>query len=133
MDNSNCTTTEEEVIFYDTDAGGVVSNIAYLRYVERARCQLFTQLGMPLAEMSETQIYPTVYRTEIDYLRPAQLGDQLQITAKIASIEKLRLHCEFRIGPVDAPDQPFAIAKQTVILVKLPEGKPIRPPKDWTT
>ena len=30
----------EEVVFYDTDSGGVVSNIAYLRYVEKARCQL---------------------------------------------------------------------------------------------
>ena len=33
------------VQFYDTDCGGVVSNIAYLRFVEQARTELFSEFG----------------------------------------------------------------------------------------
>ncbi len=32
--------TEVQVMFFDTDCGGVVSNIAYLRFIEIARTQL---------------------------------------------------------------------------------------------
>ncbi len=43
--------TEVQVMFFDTDCGGVVSNIAYLRFIEIARTQLVEELGLPLAEM----------------------------------------------------------------------------------
>jgi acyl-CoA thioesterase FadM len=32
--------TREEVMFFDTDCGGVVHNIAYLRMIETARTRL---------------------------------------------------------------------------------------------
>jgi len=50
----------ETVLFYDTDCGGVVSNIAYLRYVEKARAALFTSLGMDLLSMTATGLFPVV-------------------------------------------------------------------------
>jgi acyl-CoA thioesterase FadM len=36
--------TREEVMFFDTDCGGVVHNIAYLRMIETARTRLATKL-----------------------------------------------------------------------------------------
>lgn len=38
--------TREEVMFFDTDIGGVVHNIAYLRMIETARTRLAAQLGI---------------------------------------------------------------------------------------
>ena len=58
--------TEVQVMFFDTDCGGVVSNIAYLRFIEIARTLLAEELGLPLAQMAETKEYPVVVRTEID-------------------------------------------------------------------
>ncbi len=52
--------TEVQVMFFDTDCGGVVSNIAYLRFIEVARILLAEELGLALAEMAETQTYPVV-------------------------------------------------------------------------
>src|SRR6056297_1266040 len=52
----------ETVMFYDTDCGGVVSNIAYLRFVERARSALFDELGMDIRSMNESQLFPAVVR-----------------------------------------------------------------------
>ena len=38
--------TEIQVMFFDTDCGGVVHNIAYLRFVEIARTLLAEELGL---------------------------------------------------------------------------------------
>ena len=46
--------TEVQVMFFDTDCGGVVSNIAYLRFIETARTLLAEELGLVLADMTET-------------------------------------------------------------------------------
>jgi len=47
--------TEVQVMFFDTDCGGVVHNIAYLRFIEIARTLLAEQLGLALSEMAATQ------------------------------------------------------------------------------
>ncbi len=39
--------TNVQVMFFDTDCGGVVSNIAYLRFIEIARTHLAEELGLP--------------------------------------------------------------------------------------
>ena len=61
-------------MFFDTDCGGVVHNIAYLRMIETCRTRLAALLGMDLRSMSETQLFPVVVRTEIDYRRSARLS-----------------------------------------------------------
>src|SRR5471030_938935 len=79
-----------EVYYFDTDAGGVVHNIAYLRMVEIARSQLAASLGWSLEEMHRTGLVPVVARTEIDYLKPARLGDHLIISAELDRMEQIR-------------------------------------------
>ena len=50
--------TEVQVMFFDTDCGGVVHNIAYLRFIEIARTQLAEKLGLHLAQMTKTKNIP---------------------------------------------------------------------------
>ena len=64
--------TNVQVMFFDTDCGGVVSNIAYLRFIEIARTHLAEELGLAVVEMAQKQTYPVVVRTEIDYRRAAR-------------------------------------------------------------
>ena len=77
--------------------GGVVHNIAYLRFIEIARTLLAEKLGMKLVEMAETQRYPVVVRTEIDYRRAAKLGDRLRIEGWLDRLERVRFWCGFQI------------------------------------
>ena len=58
--------TNNLVMFYDTDAAGVVHNIAYLRYIEENRTLLGIELGLDYKEMSKEKKYGAVVRTEID-------------------------------------------------------------------
>jgi acyl-CoA thioester hydrolase len=122
--------TEVQVMFFDTDSGGVVSNIAYLRFIEVARTALAEKLGMPLSEMDRTKRYPAVVRTEIDYRRPAKIGERLVIEAWLDELQRARFWCAFRITrPAD--ETLIADCRQMVALVQMPQGKALRLPEDW--
>lgn len=122
---------EAEVMFFDTDCGGVVSNIAYLRHFEVARTRLTDALGLTLAEMSETNLFPAVARTEVDYRKPARLGDRLRIRARVERFEKARLHCHFEMRRIGGDEALIAECRQVCVLVQMPEGKPRRIPAEW--
>ena len=121
--------SEEEVMFFDTDCGGVVHNIAYLRMIETCRTRLAAQLGMDLVSMSESQLFPVVVRTEIDYKRAAKLGDKLVIDGWICAVEKARFWCKFEIKRA-ADDQLLVTSRQALALVQMPAGRPKRLPDD---
>jgi YbgC/YbaW family acyl-CoA thioester hydrolase len=122
--------TELQVMFFDTDCGGVVHNIAYLRFVEIARTLLAEQLGLTLIEMAESKKYPVVVRTEIDYRRAAKLGDRLVIEGWLDRLERVRFWCAFQIlRPKD--DALIAECRQLLALIEMPAGKLVRLPDDW--
>jgi YbgC/YbaW family acyl-CoA thioester hydrolase len=122
--------TQVQVMFFDTDCGGVVSNIAYLRFIEIARTLLAEELGLALTEMVENQRYPVVVRTEIDYRRPARLGDRLVIEGRLDRVERVRFWCAFQITrPKD--NTLIAQCRQMLALIEMPEGKLLRLPDHW--
>jgi YbgC/YbaW family acyl-CoA thioester hydrolase len=122
--------TQVQVMFFDTDCGGVVSNIAYLRFIEIARTLLVEELGLALTEMAENQRYPVVVRTEIDYRRAAKLGDQLVVEGWLNRVERVRFWCAFQITrPAD--NMLIAQCRQMLALIEMPEGKLLRLPEHW--
>ncbi len=121
-----------EVYYFDTDAGGVVHNIAYLRMIEIARSQLAARLGWSLEEMNRTGLVPVVARTEIDYLKPARLGDSLLVSAELVRLEKIRSFMRFEITSAKQPALLFVRCVQTMDTVQLPGGRPWRVPASWS-
>jgi YbgC/YbaW family acyl-CoA thioester hydrolase len=88
--------TEIQVMFFDTDCGGVVHNMAYLRFIEIARTHARRRLGMKLVELAtHGKRYPVVVRTEIDYRRAASLGDRLTLDGWLDRLERARFWCGF--------------------------------------
>jgi acyl-CoA thioester hydrolase len=124
--------TDVQVMFFDTDCGGVVSNIAYLRFIEIARTHLAGKLGLDLVEMAQKQTYPVVVRTEIDYRRAAKLGDRLVIEGWLDRVERARFWCAFHIKrPQD--NTLIAECRQMLVLIEMPTGKLLRLPEHWKT
>ena len=119
--------TREEVMFFDTDIGGVVHNLAYLRMIETCRTKLAGLMGMDLRGMAETKLYPVVVRTEIDYKRPATLGDALLLHGRLDEVQRARFWCAFEIRR-ESDDALLVTARQCLALVQMPEGKPVRLP-----
>jgi YbgC/YbaW family acyl-CoA thioester hydrolase len=122
--------TEVQVMFFDTDCAAVVHNIAYLRFIEIARTLLAEQLGLGLAAMAETQKYPVVVRTEIDYRRAAKLGDKLVIEGWLDRLERVRFWCAFKV--IRPSDQTLiADCRQMLAIIQMPDAKLLRVPEDW--
>jgi YbgC/YbaW family acyl-CoA thioester hydrolase len=122
--------TEVQVMFFDTDCAAVVHNIAYLRFVEVARTHLAEQLGLGLAQMAESQRYPVVVRTEIDYRRAAKLGDRLVVEGWLDRLERVRFWCAFQIRrPAD--ETLIAECRQMLAIIQMPEATLLRVPEEW--
>ena len=122
--------TEVQVMFFDTDCAAVVHNIAYLRFIEIARTLLAEQLGMGLTQMAKDQRYPVVVRTEVDYRRPAKLGDKLLIEGWLDRLERVRFWCAFRITrPSDG--MLIAESRQMLAIIAMPSAKLLRLPDEW--
>ncbi len=122
--------TREEVMFFDTDIGGVVHNIAYLRMIETARTRLASVMGLALRDMARTQLYPVVVRTEIDYRKPATLADEIIIRGRLESVERVRFWCSFEMVRA-ADDALLVTCRQALAMVQMPQGRPMRLPEDW--
>jgi YbgC/YbaW family acyl-CoA thioester hydrolase len=121
---------EYQVMFFDTDCAGVVHNLAYLRMIETARTMLAEQIGLGMLQMAGRGIYPVLLRTEADYRRPAKLSDRLIIRGRIDRVERARFWCGFEVvRPADGVL--MVTCRQSLALVQLPEGKPLRLPEEW--
>jgi len=122
--------TEHPVMFFDTDCAAVVHNLAYLRFIEHARTLLAEQMGMRLAEMASTGIYPVLLNTEIQYKRTAKLGDKLVVRGRLESMERVRFWCRFEVvRPAD--EVVMCTCRQSLALIRMPQAKPMRLPEDW--
>jgi len=122
--------TELQVMFFDTDCGGVVHNIAYLRFIETARTLLAEKLGLKLVEMAETQQYPVVVRTEIDYRRGARLGDRLRVDGWLDGVKRARFWCAFEIRRI-GDEALIAECRQMLALIQMPGAKLLPLPEGW--
>jgi len=122
--------TEIQVMFFDTDCAAVVHNIAYLRFIEVARTFLAERIGLGLCAMATTKQYPVVVRTEIDYRKPAVLGDLLLVHGRLETVERMRFWCAFEIRR-RSDDALIVTSRQMLALIQMPAGRPIRLPADW--
>ena len=122
--------TREEVMFFDTDCGGVVHNLAYLRMIETNRTRLACGLGMDLRAMASSGIYPVLLRTEVDYRRPGVLGDWLRIDGELECVQGIRFWCRFTMHR-ESDDTLLVTARQQLALIQMPQGRPTRLPNDW--
>ena len=130
MDEAPCLETEVRVMFFDTDAGKLVHNLAYLRFIETNRSLLAEKLGWDLGGMVEEGKCPIVVRTEIDYRRPAKLWDLLVVRGWLEKYGRSRFWCRFEVRRA-GEEQLLVHARQALAVVKLPEMKVVRLPAHW--
>ena len=70
----------------DTDAGGIVYYVNYLKYLERARTELMRTFGLERAAVSDAGWNFVVSDVSLSYKEPARLDDQLHATAVISAV-----------------------------------------------
>ncbi|MEE2997047.1 MAG: tol-pal system-associated acyl-CoA thioesterase [Pseudomonadota bacterium] len=115
------------VYYEDTDAGGVVYHSNYLRFAERARTELLRDAGFDhMTLMAAKGLMFAVRRCEVEYVKPAQLDDALEI----------RTRCLETRGASFWVEQLVQRAGETLVEMKLrlvcltEDGRPARLPEN---
>ncbi|MCX7193552.1 MAG: tol-pal system-associated acyl-CoA thioesterase [Proteobacteria bacterium] len=115
------------VYFQDTDAGGVVYHASYVNFMERARTEWLRTHGYSNAGlMKEFGVMFVVRSMKLDYLKPAQLDDMLDVTAQVMEIGRSRLTLR---QSVCREDEVLTTGEVHLVCVSRETFKPVRVPE----
>ncbi|MFU0842424.1 MAG: YbgC/FadM family acyl-CoA thioesterase [Burkholderia sp.] len=119
------------VYWEDTDAGGIVYHANYLRYMERARSDLLRQAGFGQNEERgrEGGVIFIVSRIEIDYLKSAELDDDLTVVTRLAKPGRASMVLE---QCVMRGEETLTRALVTAVAVDSHTHRPVRIPAELT-
>lgn len=76
------------VYFEDTDAGGIVYYVNYLKFMERARTELVRFLGFDQSVLQRENIIFVVHSVSARYHAPARLDDELVVSAAVSELKR---------------------------------------------
>ena len=82
------------VYIEDTDAGGIVYYVNYLKFMERSRTEFLRTLGYHKVAILDDGLLLVVHTAQIEYCRSARLDDELYVTTGI--IKLARTYIEFK-------------------------------------
>jgi tol-pal system-associated acyl-CoA thioesterase len=115
------------VYIEDTDAGGIVYYVNYLKFMERARTEFMRSLGFGKDYIFNCDLMFVVRDVAVNYLLPARLDDELLATAALA---KLRGAAMIFRQSVRRGDELLAEGEVTIACVDRTGLKPRRLPQD---
>ena len=115
------------VYIEDTDAGGIVYYVNYLKFMERARTEFMRSLGFGKNTIFGSNLMFVVRDVAVTYMLPARLDDELQATASIGKVRGAGIvfHQRVRRG-----EEVLARGEVTVACVDKVEVKPRRLPPE---
>lgn len=79
------------VYIEDTDAGGIVYYVNYLKFMERARTELMRSQGYAKPAFLADGLMLVVHSAQVNYRQAARLDDALVVTASIAKLARTYL------------------------------------------
>lgn len=79
------------VYIEDTDAGGIVYYVNYLKFMERARTEFLRSLGFEHYLRSDEDFMFVVADAQVSYRKPAQMDDELVATAEVVELGRASL------------------------------------------
>jgi|TARA_B110000003_G_scaffold254565_1_gene270653 acyl-CoA thioester hydrolase len=114
-----------KVYYEDTDAGGVVYYANYLKYLERARTEALTTIGLSNLEIKEKFGSLIVVKScNIEYKKQANLEDKLSIRSFVKSVTKTSF---FMNQFITRDDIPIVDAQVRLVFVNQ-NNKPVKIP-----
>ena len=114
-----------KVYYEDTDAGGVVYYANYLKYLERARTEALSTIGLSNLQIKDKFGAQIIVKScNIEYKKSAQLEDELQIRSFIKSVTKT----SFYMNQIITNDKTIIVEAQVHLVFVNEKGKPVKVP-----
>ena len=115
-----------KVYYEDTDAGGVVYYANYLKYLERARTEALSTIGLSNLQIKDkfgSQII--VKSCNIEYKKSAQLENELKIRSFVKSVTKT----SFYMNQIITNGETIIVEAQVHLVFVNEKGKPVKVPE----
>jgi acyl-CoA thioester hydrolase len=91
-------TMQVRVYYEDTDAGGVVFYVNYLKFLERARTEWLRELDINQSAMAtQARGLFLVRCLDLAYHKPAKLDDLLTLRSRVTRLGRVSLHFAQRV------------------------------------
>ena len=115
-----------KVYYEDTDAGGVVYYANYLKYLERARTEALSTIGLSNIQIKEKFGALIIVKScNIEYKKSAQLEDELKIRSFVKSVTKTSF---FMNQIITNGDSVIVEAQVHLVFVNV-KSKPVKVPE----
>lgn len=89
---------QHRVIYGDTDAGGLVYNANYLRFMEMGRTEMMRSLAVPYSEMEQEGIILPVTECYLRYKASGRYDDLISIATCMAELTRHTVRFHYRIS-----------------------------------
>ena len=114
-----------KVYYEDTDAGGVVYYANYLKYLERARTEALSTIGLTNLQIKDKFGALIIVKScNIEYKKSAHLEDELSIRSFVKSITKT----SFFMNQIITKSEITIVEAQIHLVFVNDKGKPVKVP-----
>ena len=114
-----------KVYYEDTDAGGVVYYANYLKYLERARTEALSTIGLSNLQIKDKFGALIIVKScNIEYKKSAKLEDELIIRSFIKSVTKT----SFYMNQIVTNGETIIVEAQVHLVFVDEKGKPVKVP-----
>jgi len=115
-----------KVYYEDTDAGGVVYYANYLKYLERARTEALSTIGLNNHKIKDKFGALIIVKScNIEYKRSAKLEDQLKIRSFVKSVTKT----SFFMNQIITNGENIIVEAQIHLVFVNEKGRPVKVPE----
>ncbi|ACQ94300.1 tol-pal system-associated acyl-CoA thioesterase [Tolumonas auensis DSM 9187] len=116
------------IYYEDTDAGGIVYNANYLKFLERARTEWLRQLGIEQDQLLQHNVAFVVRHIDIEFRNAARFNQLLAVSCRVAQLKRASM--VFSQVIADETGRVIVTANVTIACVNLAAMKPIAIPED---
>ena len=115
-----------KIYYEDTDAGGVVYYANYLKYLERARTEALSTIGLSNLKIKDKFGAQIIVKScNIEFKKSAQLEDELKIRSFIKSVTKT----SFFMNQTITNGENTIVESQIHLVFVNEKGKPVKVPE----
>ena len=115
-----------KIYYEDTDAGGVVYYANYLKYLERARTEALSTIGLSNLKIKDKFGAQIIVKScNIEFKKSAQLEDELKIRSFVKSVTKT----SFFMNQIITNGENTIVESQIHLVFVNEKGKPVKVPE----
>ena len=115
------------VYYEDTDAGGIVYYVNYLKFMERARTEFLRAGDIEQDVLLQAGIAFVVSRTEIDFRSAARFNELLTVLTQVTEVKRASMRFSQQILAADG--RLITQAMVQIACVSHPQMKPVAIPE----